>query len=125
MAAFRNMPEPQAGRRDGDDRLADVDDNPWLALPKARGARFLPPPGEDARTCGPGPFSMADPETVTKQLEIAGYAEIDFERIDAPVLVGTSPQDAVALQLALGPAGEVCARRASSRSPQRRRSRRR
>ena len=50
---------------------------------------------------------MADPETVTKQLEIAGYDEIEFERIDAPLMVGNSLDDAVEFQLALGPAGEV------------------
>ena len=84
-----------------------IDDNPWLGVPKQIVREFLPPPGEDARTCGPGPFSMADPETVSKQLEIAGYTDIEFERIDAPLMVGSSPDDAVGFQLALGPAGEV------------------
>lgn len=84
-----------------------IDDNPWLGLPKQVVLDFLPPPGEDARTCGPGPFSMADGEMVTKQLEIAGYDSIEFERIDAPLLVGNNPDDAVDFQIALGPAGEV------------------
>jgi SAM-dependent methyltransferase len=84
-----------------------IDDNPWLGLPKKIVMGFLPPPGEGARSCGPGPFSMADTEVVTKQLEIAGYTDIDFERIDAPLLVGRHPDEAVAFQLALGPAGEV------------------
>jgi ubiquinone/menaquinone biosynthesis C-methylase UbiE len=84
-----------------------LDENPWVGIPKQVAMRFLPPPGEDARTCGPGPFSMADPETVTRQLEIAGYADIVFDRIDAPVLVGTTPDEAVALQLDIGPAGEI------------------
>jgi ubiquinone/menaquinone biosynthesis C-methylase UbiE len=84
-----------------------IDDNPWLGLPKQIVMGFLPPPGEGARSCGPGPFSMADTEVVTKQLEIAGYTDIDFERIDAPLLVGRDPDEAVEFQLALGPAGEV------------------
>lgn len=84
-----------------------IEDNPWLGLPKAVVLRHLPPPGENARTCGPGPFSMADTGVVTKQLEIAGYTDIDFERVDAPLMVGSSLDDAVAFQLALGPAGEV------------------
>lgn len=84
-----------------------IDDNPFLGLPKQIVLDFLPPPGEDARTCGPGPFSMADQEMVTKQLEIAGYDNIEFERIDAPLQVGNNPDDAVEFQLALGPAGEV------------------
>ena len=84
-----------------------IEDNPWLGLPKDIVLRYLPPPGEDARTCGPGPFSMADQDLVTRQLEIAGYTDIEFERVDAPLLVGETPEDAVGFQLALGPAGEV------------------
>lgn len=83
------------------------DDNPWLGMAKTIVLQHLPPPGDDARTCGPGPFSMANPEMVTKQLQIAGYTGVEFERIDVPVLVGDTPDDAVAFQLALGPAGEV------------------
>ena len=84
-----------------------IDDNPWLGLPKEIVLNFLPPPGDDARTCGPGPFSMANQEMVTKQLEIAGYTGIEFERVDAPLVVGRSPEDAIGFQIALGPAGEV------------------
>lgn len=84
-----------------------IEDNPWLGLPKEIVRQFLPPPGEDAQTCGPGPFSMADQDMVTKQLEISGYADIDFERVDAPLMVGNTLDDAVGFQLALGPAGEV------------------
>ena len=50
---------------------------------------------------------MADPEMVTMQLKAAGYDEIAFERIDAKVMVGRDAEDAMAFQLALGPAGEV------------------
>jgi SAM-dependent methyltransferase len=85
----------------------ELTENPWLALPKQVILRYLPPPGPDAQTCGPGPFSMADAGVVTKQLTIAGYASIAFERIDARVAVGGTLDDAVAFQLALGPAGEI------------------
>ncbi len=84
-----------------------IDDNPWLGLPKEIVLQYLPPPGDDARTCGPGPFSMADQPMVTKQLEVSGYTDIEFERIDAPLMVGNTPDDAVGFQIALGPAGEV------------------
>lgn len=50
---------------------------------------------------------MADSEVVTKQLKIAGYDGIEFERIDAPLLVGHDPDEAVEFQLAIGPAGEI------------------
>jgi ubiquinone/menaquinone biosynthesis C-methylase UbiE len=82
-------------------------DNPWLTLSKEVVLRYLPAVKDDAATCGPGPFSMTDPEAVTRQLEIAGYADARFERIDAEVLVGRDLDEAVAFQLAIGPAGEV------------------
>ena len=50
---------------------------------------------------------MADTGVVTKQLEIAGYGDVEFERVDAEVFVGKDLDDAVAFQLDLGPAGEV------------------
>lgn len=83
------------------------DDNPWLGMAKDIVLRFLPPPGEDAQTCGPGPFSMADEDMVRMMMKGAGYEDITFERVDAPVLVGRSVDDAIAFQLAIGPAGEV------------------
>ena len=82
-------------------------DNPWLGMAKEVVLGFLPPPGEDGRSCGPGPFSMANQESVTKMLEISGYENISFKRVDALVLVGNTVEDAIGFQLALGPAGEV------------------
>lgn len=108
VAALRNMRSSlKPGGRMTMIVWRDIADNPWLGLPKAIIMNHLPAPGEDARSCGPGPFSMADPELVTKQLEIAGYNDIAFERIDAPLLVGRDADEAVDFQLAIGPAGEV------------------
>ena len=61
-------------------------DNPWLSMAKEVVLRFLPPPGEDGRTCSPGPFSMADETTVSKMMEGRGLrgGTITFERVDAP-----------------------------------------
>jgi ubiquinone/menaquinone biosynthesis C-methylase UbiE len=84
-----------------------IKDNPWLGHAKDVVLKYLPPPGENALTCGPGPFSMADTAVVTKQLEIAGYKDIKFEQVDAELFVGNDVDDAVAFQLAIGPAGEV------------------
>jgi ubiquinone/menaquinone biosynthesis C-methylase UbiE len=84
-----------------------IKDNPWLGHAKEIVLQYLPAPGENAQTCGPGPFSMADTGVVTKQLEIAGYRDIAFEQVDAQVFVGNDLDDAVAFQLAIGPAGEV------------------
>ena len=82
-------------------------DNPWLSTAKDVVLKFLPPPGEDAQTCGPGPFSMANEEMVRGMMRAAGYEEIEFRRVDAQVIVGNDVQDAIDFQLALGPAGEV------------------
>ncbi len=82
-------------------------DNPWLSMAKDVVLRFLPEPGDDALTCGPGPFSMSNEDTVRKMMEVAGYEDIRFERVDAPVLVGNDVRDAIEFQLAIGPAGEV------------------
>jgi len=84
-----------------------VEENPWLGHAKEIVLGYLPPPGENAQTCGPGPFSMADTGVVTKQLEIAGYRDVKFEQVDAQVFVGRDADDAVAFQSAIGPAGEV------------------
>lgn len=84
-----------------------IEDNPWLQRPKQVVLRHLPPPGDDARSCGPGPFSMADPDMVRLQLESAGWTDVAFERVDAPIFVGATPEEAIGFQLTLGPAGEV------------------
>jgi ubiquinone/menaquinone biosynthesis C-methylase UbiE len=82
-------------------------DNPWLSMAKDIVLRFLPPPGEEALTCGPGPFSMSDETVVRAMMTSAGYEQIELRRVDAPVLVGKDAKDAIAFQLAIGPAGEV------------------
>jgi ubiquinone/menaquinone biosynthesis C-methylase UbiE len=84
-----------------------LDDNPWLGLPKAVALRFLPPPGDDAQTCGPGPFSMANPDVVRAQLAAAGFVDSAFERVDGTVMVGRDVDQAIEFQLMLGPAGEI------------------
>jgi SAM-dependent methyltransferase len=85
----------------------EIADNPWLGLAQAIALRHLPPPPDDGRTCGPGPFSMADPEVVRAILEGAGWTDVALERIDAPFLVGRTVEDAIDLCLELGPAGEI------------------
>ncbi len=82
-------------------------DNPWLNTPHQIVRGFLPAPGADGLNCGPGPFSMANEDTTRAQMEAAGFTDITFRRIDAKVLVGRDIDEAIAFQLAIGPAGET------------------
>jgi len=108
VAAMRNMRRAlKPGGRMVHIVWRNREDNPWLSMAKEVVLRFLPAPGEDALTCGPGPFSMADEDMVRGMMTSAGYTDITFTRVDAPVLVGRNVADAIEFQLALGPAGEV------------------
>jgi len=82
-------------------------ENPWMDVPKKVVLSFLPPPGENAQSCGPGPFSMASPEVVSAQLKAAGFEDARFERVDGDVMIGATVEQAMQFQLALGPAGEI------------------
>jgi len=83
------------------------EDNPWLAAARQVLLAYLPRPDADEPNCGPGPFSMADPETLRAQMTAAGFIDIGFQRVDAMVMVGKDVEEAVAFQLAIGPAGEI------------------
>ena len=83
------------------------EDNPWLNEPGKVVKAILPPLGEDAQTCGPGPFSMANPDVTGAQMRAAGFADVSFKRIDGKILVGRTIEEAIAFQLAIGPAGEA------------------
>ncbi len=83
-------------------------DNPWLHAAELRVRELVPevhPP--DTVTCGPGPFSMADDETVSEQLRAAGYERASFTRFDADICIGKNLDEAIEFALALGPAGEL------------------
>lgn len=83
-------------------------DNPCWGAAKEVALRHLPPPGDGAATCGPGPFSMASEETDRAMLEAAGFPTIEiFKRIDADVCVGRDIEEAIDYQLMVGPSGEI------------------
>ncbi|MEP3276223.1 MAG: class I SAM-dependent methyltransferase [Stappiaceae bacterium] len=108
VAGLRNMRRAlKPGGRMAHIVWRNRDDNPWLSMAKDVVLEFLPQPGADAQTCGPGPFSMSNADTVSKMMQVAGYENIELKRVDAPVLVGNDVKDAIAFQLAIGPAGEV------------------
>jgi SAM-dependent methyltransferase len=94
VAAFTNL---YSATRPGG-RLAmltwqGLDRNPWVSL--VRGAlaagRELsaPPPG------APGPFGLADPDAVRPMLERAGWSDVQFEDVAAPLRWGSDLDDAM------------------------------
>lgn len=84
------------------------EDNEWVRRAELVVDEYLDHPEEsDEPTCGPGPFSMANADTVTEQLKIAGFEQIVLRRCDLPLKIGNDVEHAVEFGMALGPAGEV------------------
>ncbi|MBS0430991.1 MAG: hypothetical protein JSS21_01085 [Proteobacteria bacterium] len=86
------------------------EENPWLHEAELRVKQIVPVVSHedtDQVHCGPGPFSMAGPDTVSLMLRSAGYERISFERYDCDICIGRDLDDAIEFAMALGPAGEV------------------
>jgi SAM-dependent methyltransferase len=108
VAAFKNLRRAVApGGRVLFLTWRSLAENPVFEIPKQIALEVLPPPPDNGVTCGPGPFSQADPDTVREMLGAAGFTEIELERVDAEMPLGDSLEDAMSLQLMLGPAGEL------------------
>jgi ubiquinone/menaquinone biosynthesis C-methylase UbiE len=70
--------------------------------------RFLSRPDEyEADTCGPGPFSLGNPETARGILEAAGFTEVELHRRDFDYFMGKDMEEAVEALLAIGPGAEL------------------
>jgi ubiquinone/menaquinone biosynthesis C-methylase UbiE len=83
-------------------------DNDWLHRAETVVEQYVEEPEEsDEPTCGPGPFSMANADTVSDILLNAGFAEVELRRCDIPILIGRDLDHAVEFATAIGPAGEV------------------
>ena len=84
------------------------EDNEWLFRAERVVKPLVDEPEEtDEARCGPGPFSMADTDTVGRILELAGFVDVSFERCDHPYRIGADLDEAVEFNMALGPAGEA------------------
>ncbi len=85
-----------------------LDENGWAYVPLQVVRSLVPlPAGAAGPKGGPGPFSMADADVVSGELLAAGYRDVAFERIEAPMRVGRDLDEALAFALAMGPAGEL------------------
>lgn len=70
--------------------------------------RFLSRPAEyEADTCGPGPFSLGNPETTRGILAAAGFDEIELHRCDFDYFMGADMDEAIEALLAIGPGAEL------------------
>jgi SAM-dependent methyltransferase len=83
-------------------------ENEWLYRPQTITERFVTKPEDyDAPTCGPGPFSMANADTVSGILTSAGFDAVTLRRCDLPIMIGHDINEAVEFAMSLGPAGEI------------------
>jgi SAM-dependent methyltransferase len=83
-------------------------DNEFLHRAELVVAEYLDEPDEyDVPRCGPGPFSMANADTVSDILIYAGYEDIALARQDLRYRVGNDLGQAIELAMAIGPAAEV------------------
>ncbi len=70
--------------------------------------RFLSRPEEyEADTCGPGPFSLGNPETCRGILEAAGFEEVELLQRDFDYYMGKDLDEAIEALLAIGPGAEL------------------
>jgi ubiquinone/menaquinone biosynthesis C-methylase UbiE len=84
------------------------DESPLWAETEQVVQRFLSRPEEyEADTCGPGPFSLGNPETCRGILEAAGFAEIELLARDFDYFMGGDMDEAVDSLLAIGPGAEL------------------
>jgi SAM-dependent methyltransferase len=83
-------------------------DSPFWAETEGVVERFLSRPEEyDADTCGPGPFSLGNPETLEGILAAAGFEEIELHCRDFDYFMGEDMEEAVDSLLAIGPGAEL------------------
>jgi len=84
------------------------EDNEWMYRAQQVVEGIVQKPEEhDEPTCGPGPFSMANADTVTDQMKAAGFEGVSLRRCDLPILGGTNIDEALEIVTAIGPAGEI------------------
>jgi SAM-dependent methyltransferase len=84
------------------------EDNLWMYRAQQIVESIVQKPEEhDEPTCGPGPFSMANADTVTEQMIHAGFEDISLRRCDLPIMGGRDLDEALDLVMSIGPAGEI------------------
>jgi ubiquinone/menaquinone biosynthesis C-methylase UbiE len=84
------------------------EDNEWVYRAQQIVEGFVKKPDEyDEPTCGPGPFSMANANTVSDILLHSGFTEIALHRSDLPMMAGRTLDEMIEMVMSIGPAGEI------------------
>jgi ubiquinone/menaquinone biosynthesis C-methylase UbiE len=84
------------------------EDNLWMYRAQQIVEGIVQKPEEyDEPTCGPGPFSMANADTLTDILVHSGFTDISLTRSDLDIMGGTNIDEALDLVMSIGPAGEI------------------
>jgi len=106
MRAIRGALKPGGGLRKVCWRRKQ--ESPFWAETEQVVERFLSRPEEyEADTCGPGPFSLGNPETLRGILEAAGFEAIELYQRDFDYFMGKDMAEAVESLLAIGPGAEL------------------
>ena len=109
VAAFRNVCQSlKPGAKFTQVVWRRREDNEWLYRAQQIVEKIVQRPEEyDEPTCGPGPFSMANADTVSDQLVYSGFIDISLTRCDIPIMAGRDVDEAIGMVMSIGPAGEI------------------
>jgi SAM-dependent methyltransferase len=82
-------------------------DNAWAMAPlaAARKAMGITPPGADPNA--PGPFAFADDQRLRAILSDAGFRDIDVQRFDKSIFLGSTPRSAAEAAVQMGPTSRL------------------
>jgi ubiquinone/menaquinone biosynthesis C-methylase UbiE len=106
MRAIRGALKPGGGLRKICWRRKE--ESPFWAETEQVVESFLARPDEyEADTCGPGPFSLGNPDTLRGILEAAGFGAIELIPRDFDYFMGKDMAEAVDSLLAIGPGAEL------------------
>jgi ubiquinone/menaquinone biosynthesis C-methylase UbiE len=84
------------------------EDNLWMYRAQEIVEAIVQKPEDyDEPTCGPGPFSMANADTLTDILLHSGFRDVSLTRCDLDIMGGTTMDEALDMVRSIGPAGEI------------------
>lgn len=92
-------------------------DNPWAMAPLVAARQALGITPAPADPLAPGPFAFADEQRLRGLLAEAGFEDIELQRFDAPIHLGSSARDAAAHSLQIGPASRLAAEAGPAQEP--------